>query len=346
MKEALFYTKLKNKIVQCQLCPKFCTLKPNERGYCNARENQDGKLISLVYGNIASIAIDPVEKKPLYHFFPGTMTYSIGTVGCSMHCLHCQNASLSQSHPEYIPAKTMTPKQVVQQAINNNCPSISYTYSEPMINVEFVLETSKIAKRKGLKNIIVSNGYVNPEPLTKLCPYIDAANIDLKAFTNKFYKEVSDAELEPVLKTLKLIKQKRTWTEITYLVIPTLNDNLQEIEQMCKWIKTNLNKKTPIHFTRFFPMYKLQKLPQTSIDLLRDIKELASKYLDYVYIGNISENINTYCHKCKKPIIERSLYTIKPKLKDSKCPFCSTKIPGKFTQRKRISKKFRVKEIR
>lgn len=286
MKEALYYKKLKKRVVQCQLCPRFCTLKTNQVGKCRVRQNIKGVLYSLVYNKACSIALDPIEKKPLYKFLPGTKTLSIATVGCNLSCMQCQNWEISQAYPtENLPETS--PKKIVELAIKEKCPSISYTYSEPTICYEYILKISKLAREKGIKNIIVSNGYINPEPLKELCKYIDAANIDLKAFTERFYKKICKASLKPVLESLKLLKEKNIHIEITNLLIPTLNDDPKEIEKMCKWIKENLGEKTPLHFSRFFPMYQLREIPITPIETLETAKQIGDKYLRYVYIGNV-----------------------------------------------------------
>ena len=285
MKEALYYKKLKDS-VQCQLCPHFCTLKENQFGICNVRQNIKGKLISQNYGRLISKGIDPIEKKPFYHFLPNTQTYSIATVGCNLKCLHCQNADISQANITDFQVPLTTPDEIVKEAAENNCKSISYTYTEPTIQYEFMLDTAKLAKKTKLKNCIVSNGYINPEPLKELCKYIDAANIDLKSFNKKFYKEICKAELKPVLNSLKILKQNNIHLEITNLIIPTKNDDLKEIDQMCKWIKDNLGD-IPLHFSRFFPMYKMLNFPPTTIETLKKAKEIAEKYLDNVHLGNI-----------------------------------------------------------
>ena len=330
MKEALYYKKLKNKIVQCQLCPKFCTLEPAKTGDCKARKNINGKLKSLVYPHPISIAIDPIEKKPLFHFLPSSTALSIGTTGCNLHCKFCQNADTSQANIGDYPTKKIKPKEIVRQAIKNNCKVIAYTYNEPTIFYEYVLETAKLAKKAGIKNIIVSNGYINQEPLKELCKYIDAANIDLKSFTEKFYKELTTASLQPVLETIKTLHKQRVWLEVTNLLIPTLNDKSNEIEKMCKWLSKNTSKNTPLHFSRFFPCYRLLDIKSTSTKLLMRAQKIAQKYLDYVYIGNIQtpKGENTYCPKCNKLLIERIGYLVtQNNLKNNKCE-CNTSIKG------------------
>lgn len=331
LKEALFYKKLKNKAVQCQLCPHKCALRLDQPGKCKVRRNIKGRLISENYGRLISANPDYIQKKPFYHFIPNTKTYSIATVGCNLACSHCQNWQISQSTVNDIPVPFTEPEEVVKKAIESDCKSISYTYTEPTIQIEFLIDTAKKAKKNKLKNTIVSNGFINPEPLKKLCKYIDAANIDLKAFNEEFYKENCFAKLEPILKSLKILKKNKIHLEITNLIIPTKNDDPKEIEEMCKWIKKNLGKDVPLHFSRFFPYYKSSHILPTKIETLKKAKEIASKYLNYVYLGNIllKEANNTYCPKCHKLLIERTqLDLIQNYLKKDKCPDCKTKIYG------------------
>ena len=540
MKEALFYKKLKNKIVRCELCPRFCVIEDGKRGNCCVRENIKGKLYSLVYGKPIAMNIDPIEKKPLYHFLPGTNTFSVGTAGCNLRCnfcfvpdtsvltekgvftleeifnkgfdekkidygfvrklnnpkaithkgitneiLHafkhdydgemmvikpnycpeikctldheffvskypakeeiikvkaqnlckgdylvvpkikdenkkieildiwdvlsdhkvrtnktprktasiidelllmkgkgatsreigkkfkenenyffvpihkiskenykgdvynievnndnsylanfvavgnCQNFEISQVSPENFNAPYVNPKEIVDKAIQNNCKSIAYTYNEPTIFYEFVLDTAKLARKHGLKNVLVSNGYINERPLKQLCKYIDAANIDLKAFSDEFYKRYTQSNLKPILNTLKILKKNKVHLEITNLIIPRLNDNKFEIDKMCRWIKNNLGKDAVVHFSRFFPNYKIYEYP-TSIKILNMAREIAKKYLNYVYIGNIheKEGANTFCPKCKNLLIKRLGFSvIENNIKNGICK-CGKQIEG------------------
>ncbi|TKJ17474.1 AmmeMemoRadiSam system radical SAM enzyme [Candidatus Woesearchaeota archaeon B3_Woes] len=329
--EALYYEKLRDKIVQCHLCPKKCIIKPDKFGNCNARQNIKGRLYSLVYGNLCSISIDPIEKKPLFHFMPGQQVFSIGTTGCNLHCQFCQNWTTSQIKPD-TKAKKFTPKQVVKEAIDSGCGIIAYTYNEPIIFYEFVLETAKLAKKKGIKNVIVCNGFINEEPLKELLPYLDAANIDLKSFEDRFYKEICDAWIQPVLNTLKMIHQSDTLLEITNLIIPKLNDNMEKIDEMCKWISSNLGNDVPLHFSAFYPCYQMEHLPPTSAEILLEAKKIAERNkLNYVYIGNLQlENQgNTYCPKCNQLLIERAQFNISQNnISNGKCKFCKQEING------------------
>jgi pyruvate formate lyase activating enzyme len=333
MKEADYYKKLKDENVQCILCPKNCVIKKDSYGFCNARKNIDGKLYSIVYSNPDAVHVDPIEKKPLYHFMPGSKALSIGTIGCNLECKHCQNWTMSRAKPEEIVTQNISPEEIVEIAVEKGCKIISYTYNEPTVFFEYMLDCAKIAKKKGIKNVIVSNGFINEEPLKELCEYIDGANIDLKAFNNKFYKDTCSAWLEPVLESLKILKQRKIWLEVTNLIIPTLNDDLKEIKKMCLWIKENLGTEVPLHFTAFYPCYKLLKIPGTNLEILKKARKIAlNTGIKYSYVGNVfaAEENNTYCPKCGKLLIERSGFSvIKNNIKNSKCS-CKEKIPGVF----------------
>ncbi|PIZ52564.1 AmmeMemoRadiSam system radical SAM enzyme [Candidatus Woesearchaeota archaeon CG_4_10_14_0_2_um_filter_33_10] len=333
MKEASYYKKLKNGNVQCFLCPKKCVIEKDSYGFCNARKNIDGKLYSAVYSNPCAVHIDPIEKKPLYHFMPGEKALSIGTIGCNLECKHCQNWTMSRAKPEGIVTQKISPEEIIEIAVEKGCGIISYTYNEPTVFFEYMLDCAKIAKKKGLKNTIVSNGFINEEPLKELCKYIDGANVDLKSFNNKFYKDICSAWLEPVLESLKILKQKNVWLEITNLIIPTLNDNIKEIGKMCIWIKENLGADVPLHFTGFYPCYKLLDIPKTSPEILKKARKIALKTgIKHSYVGNVfaAEENNTYCPKCGKLLIERSVFSIiKNNIKNSKCS-CGEQIAGVF----------------
>jgi len=287
MKEAMFYKKLGNS-VQCCLCPHNCMIMPGKRGICRARENKDGKLISLIYGKIVSAAIDPIEKKPLYHFLPGSKTYSIAAAGCNFRCLFCQNWEISQIKPEESSSRQFTPEDIVEKVKEADCESISYTYTEPTINYEFVIETAKLARENGLKNVIVTNGYINPEPLKKLCEYVDAANVDIKSFNEEFYNRICGGELKYVLDALKIMKSLGVHIETTTLLIPGQNGKISEIKKMCKWIFDELGENTPVHFSRAFPMYKMNNIEITPLKILEKAHDVAKKIrLKNVYVGNV-----------------------------------------------------------
>jgi len=330
-REALFYKRVKDNILQCELCPRYCVIKENEVGNCGVRKNINGKLYSLVYGKPVSANIDPIEKKPLYHFLPGSKSFSIGTVGCNFHCLNCQNYEISQAKFEEISHMDLPPKKVVEQTIKFKCKSISYTYTEPTVFYEYMLDSAKLAKKKNIKNVMVSNGFINEKPLLELCKYIDAANIDLKAFDDNFYKKICEARLEPVLNTLKILYNKKIWLEVTNLLIPKLNDKEKQIKELCLWIKENLDENVPLHFSRFFPMYKANGFQITSFESLENAYVIAKDIgLKYVYVGNIESNYeNTYCPNCDVLLIERSSFLVnKINIKNNKCSKCNKKING------------------
>ncbi|MEM4245006.1 MAG: AmmeMemoRadiSam system radical SAM enzyme [Candidatus Nanoarchaeia archaeon] len=333
-KEAKHYKKLKNMMVQCQLCPWYCTLKNRERGKCGVRENREGKLISLVYARPCSVNVDPIEKKPLYHFIPGSKSFSIGTTGCNLFCQYCQNYSTSRAKPEEIPTVKMEPESVVQNAINYGCKSVSYTYNEPTIFYEYVYDTARIARKKKIKNVMVTNGYINEKPLKELYKYIDGANVDLKGFTEEFYKKTCGVRLKPVLESLKLMRKTKTWIEITNLVIPGYNDDMKKIKEMCEWVKKSLGINTPLHFSRFYPCYEMYDVGITPIETLKEAYEIARKVgIKFVYLGNIGSEggySDTFCPKCGELLIKRGTYfgVEYNKIKNGRCSKCQEKIPG------------------
>ena len=300
-------------------------------GKCRIRKNINGKLYALTYNKPAVINIDPIEKKPLYHFLPGTKSLSIGMNGCNFSCENCQNWTLSQSGLGVYYSKEIKTDYIINQAQECKCPSISYTYSEPFVSWEYVYEIAKLARNKGIKNVTVSNGFINPVPLNKLCKYLDGSNIDLKSIDNEFYKKICGARLEPVLEAIKIMHKNKVWIELTNLLIPGLNTQEQEIKKLVNWIVENLGKNVPVHFTAFFPQYKLADLEPTDLETLRKAKKTAEDAgIKFVYVGNLpdKEGNNTYCPKCKKLLIERRGFSvIKNNLKGGKC-ICGEKIPG------------------
>lgn len=330
--KAKYYEKLDKDKVVCTLCPHACVLESGDMGLCNARKNENGELISLTYGKLIAVHIDPIEKKPLYHFKPNSQTFSIGSAGCNLHCQNCQNSSISQKSIFEHKYKEASPEQIVNWAIQNKCNSISYTYTEPTVFYEMVLETAKIAHQKGLQNIIVSNGFINQEPLLELIPFIDAANIDLKCFHDSIYHEITTARLQPVLQTLQTLKEKGVWLEITNLVIPGFTDDFKMIEQMCDWFVSSGFEDVPLHFSRFYPSYKMSDVLPTSKETLEKAYKIAKdKGLKYVYLGNIqTDKTNTYCPYCHAKIIERNGYQASAKSFKGKCPKCGKKINGVF----------------
>ncbi|RJP28229.1 MAG: AmmeMemoRadiSam system radical SAM enzyme [Candidatus Omnitrophota bacterium] len=330
--EALFYKKLENNAVQCLLCPRFCLIAENNRGFCRVRENKSGKLYSISYARPVAIHVDPIEKKPLFHFLPSSKAFSIATAGCNLRCQFCQNWEISQRNPDEIRYENLDPQQIVSMAVDSGSPVIAYTYTEPTIFYEYMLDTARLARQAGLKNVIHSAGFINEEPLRKLAKYLDAADIDLKAFNDDYYAKICGGSLEPVLNTLKVLKNENVHLEITTLILPGLNDNPDEIRAMCKWIKENLGADTPLHFSRFFPMYKLIALSPTPVSTLEKLRSIAMEEgLEYVYIGNVGGNAgeNTYCPKCKKTVIGRKGYFIEQiNVENGMCKFCKEKIAG------------------
>ncbi|MCC7572696.1 MAG: AmmeMemoRadiSam system radical SAM enzyme [Candidatus Methanofastidiosum sp.] len=325
MREALFYQK-EDENTRCLLCPHVCLIPPNERGKCRTRINLYGKLNTLVYGESDSeklyFHVDPVEKKPLYHFYPGSYSLSFGTPGCNLFCQNCQNYNLSQSTPSDIGDHFLKPNKIVELAKTYDCKSISYTYTEPTIFYEYLMDTSKIAKENDIKNIWVTNGFINPKPLKEALPYIDAMNIDLKAFSDEFYQNICGGRLNPVLETIKT-SFKITHIEITNLLIPTLNDSDEDIGKLVDFV-SNLSDDIPLHFSAYRPMYKMEIKP-TPTDTLYRAKEIAEKKLKYVYLGNVAANSDTFCPKCKSIVVKRN-YKVEINLVDEKCPICNTKI--------------------
>jgi len=327
-----YYIPLGDGDIQCVLCPKECVVAPGKRGYCEVRENRDGKYYSLVYGNPCAVHVDPIEKKPLFHVLPGTGSFSIATAGCNFDCKFCQNWEISQARPENTFNYDLPPKDVLRLARKYGCRSIASTYVEPTVFYEYMHDIGKLTRGTGILNICHSNGYINPEPLKDLCKYLDAACIDLKAFTETFYEDLSEGTLAPVLNTLKILRQEGVHAEIVNLVIPTKNDDMKMIEAMCLWIKKELGENAPIHFSRFHPMYRLKNLPPTPVSTLEEARKVAlSVGLEYVYIGNVPghEGENTYCPKCKQLLIKRTGYIISEvNLKEGKCKSCGKSITG------------------
>lgn len=332
--KALYYETLSKKKVKCLLCPRRCIITKGNRGFCRVRENRNGEYYTLVHSNPCAVHIDPIEKKPLFHFLPSTTALSLATAGCNFTCKNCQNWDISQANPDDTINFEISPEMMVNLALKYTTPTIAYTYTEPTVFFEYMLETAKIAKKKGVLNIYHSNGFINQKPLLELIPYLDGANIDLKAFSNEFYQNITGGTLYPVLETLKTLKKQGVWLEITNLVIPTKNDSESMIKELCQWVKENLGNDVPIHLSRFYPQYKLQNLPPTPIETLNNASEIARNIgLHYVYIGNVPgvPEENTYCPNCNKIVIERKGYNITAiNLKKSKCKFCKTEIAGRW----------------
>jgi pyruvate formate lyase activating enzyme len=334
MKEAWLYERLGEGRVRCHLCAHRCTIADGKRGICGVRENTGGTLYSLVYGKPISQAVDPIEKKPLFHFYPGSTSYSIATVGCNFRCSFCQNADISQMPRDQgrIDGRTVSPEQVVANAQAYGCKSISYTYTEPTVFFEYARDIAILAHRAGLANNYVTNGYMTCEMLEAFYPYLDAANVDLKAFRDEFYREQCGAHLQPVLDSLRLMKQQGVWVEVTTLIIPGLNDDRGELRELAHFIAGGLGAATPWHVSRFYPTYRLMdrsSTPETTLEAAHAIGKEAG--LRYVYVGNVAgaQGESTYCYNCGKRIIERVGFSVRGRhIKDGKCEFCGAAIDG------------------
>jgi pyruvate formate lyase activating enzyme len=321
--------------IMCRICPNECVLKEGEVSKCNNRKVNGSTLYTMAFGNPCSANIDPIEKKPLYHFLPGSRAFSIATAGCNLVCLNCQNWTISQTSPDKTRNYDLMPDRVVSETTRNKCRSIAYTYSEPMTFYEYTYETAILARKAEVRNIVKSNGYVNPEPLKKLCSVIDAANIDLKSFNESTYLKLTGGKLQPVLDSLKIYKDMGVWLEITNLVIPGWTDNIDEIYKMCKWLSDNGFRDTPLHFSRFHPTHKLQQLPPTPVEVLNNaVKTAVGEGINYVYTGNVigKEISDTKCHSCGTTLVTRMGFTITGNtITGSNCPKCGKSIPGVWT---------------
>jgi len=351
MKEVYLYKKLKDKKVQCQTCAHNCLVLPDNLGICGVRENKNGKLFALNYGKVIALNVDPIEKKPFFHFLPGTHSLSIATVGCNFRCLNCQNWDISQGFKEQasersevgdegkleganfidrkkeIPGENLSPKQIVDIALKNKLPSISYTYTEPVIFLEYALDTMKLARKAGIKNGWVSNGFLSPESAKLILPFLDAIRIDIKSFSDDFYKEVCGGRLQPVLDTAKMMKKSGVWVEIITLAIPTLSDSEEMFRDIANFIYKELGPETPWHITQFSGVisWKLQDLPETKVETLKKAYEIGkSAGLKYVYTGNVPgmPSEDTFCPKCNTLVIDRTGYMISRHDKQGKCPKC------------------------
>ena len=334
MKEALLYEKLEDKKVKCNLCNHLCLIADTKRGICGVRENRAGALYTLVYGKAIASHVDPIEKKPLFNFYPGSTAYSIATVGCNLRCLHCQNYDISQGPREggEIAGEKLEPEEIVRQALSYGCKSISYTYTEPTIFFEYALDTMKLAQSAGLKNNFVTNGYMTPEALQMLKPYLDAANVDIKGFSEEHYEKICGAKLKPVLENLKLMKSLGIWVEVTTLVIPGLNDSDEILKKIADFV-LSVGEETPWHISAFYPTYKMLDRPRTPVATLQRGREIGLKAgLRYVYSGNVpgEKGENTFCYACGKLLISRfGFQVVKNKIKNSHCPHCNAKIDGR-----------------
>lgn len=328
MHKAMFWHKKENGLIFCELCPKGCSIREGHKGFCRVRQNNEDVLYTLNYGQVSSYALDPMEKKPLYHFYPGTLVLSLGTLGCNLRCGFCQNWEIAQGDPQTL---ELSPRRVVdlafeQRAKGIDCTGIAYTYSEPFMWYEFVYDTARLAQQAGLKNVMVTNGYVREEPLKKLLPYIDAMNIDVKGFTDKYYQKNCVGRLAPVIRTVEIVQQT-AHVEITTLLVPGLNDTPEEISELVDWV-AGMNADMPVHFSRYFPNYKFD-LPPTPVETMQRAYKIASRKLNYVYLGNIGDPTtqNTYCPNCGRLLIKRGGYQTEIQgLKGKNCKDCGQAI--------------------
>jgi len=324
VKEAQYYTSSRKGYVTCTLCPNYCKIAPAREGRCGVRRNMEGKLYSLNYQEVTGYALDPIEKKPLYHYYPSKMILSFGTKGCNFSCLGCQNWNISQNPDAH--SETISPGEAVQMAVDRNSFAIAYTYSEPLIWYEYVLETAKLARERGIKNVLVTNGYINEGSLLQLMPFIDAMNIDVKSMDEDFYANYCKGKFKPVLRTAELASRS-CHVEITYLIVPTMNDYESNIVRLRDWISSRLSPKTPLHFSRYFPHYKMT-VEATPLRLMFKAKEIAQEKLEYVYLGNVDEEANrTTCRQCGTILVNRWGYcTITEGIEFNRCKKCGSKV--------------------
>ena len=334
--EALFWEKLEDNKIKCVLCPRECEVADVERGYCGVRENRDGRYQTLVYGALCSANVDPIEKKPLFHYLPNTTAFSIATAGCNIECKFCQNWQISQFRPEQVRSRLIPPQMLATMCRSRACPTIAYTYSEPVIFYEYMHDAAAAAREQGIGSVMISNGYIQEKPLRQLCRQLTGVKIDFKAFSEKFYADSCAGKLKPVLETLEVLKDIGIWFELVILVIPTLNDAPDEIEQMSNWVVRHLGPDVPMHFTRFHPTYRMKNLPRTPVPTLERCRRIAlDAGVHYVYAGNVPMHPgeNTYCHGCRNELIRRVGFRVTAnRIKNGKCPKCDTPIPGVWTQ--------------
>ena len=329
---ARFWRKLPGNVVQCELCFRNCTIAEGQRGYCRVRENRGGRLYTLVYGRLAGFDLATIEKEPMYHVLPGHRNLGVFTAGCNFRCSFCHNWHVATKGPEEVRSLPLPPDELVGMALEKGCRSISFTINEPTVFYEYMYDTAAIAREKGLITLFHTNGAMNREPLKELLRQMDAVCVDLKGFTGQFFRETSFSELEPVLETLKTVKEAGVWFEIVNLMIPTLNDDLAQTREMCRWIKENLGEEVPVHFNRFFPAYKLTRLPPTPIETLEKAREIAiEEGLRYVTIGNVPghEFNSTYCPMCNNTLVKRVHFSVlENNIEDGRCRYCGHRIPG------------------
>lgn len=330
--EVMFYRGLEGDKVECQVCPRKCRIADQERGFCGNKENRGGRYYTLVHSRACAVQVDPIEKKPFFHFLPGSFSFSIAAAGCNMECQFCQNWQIAQFRPEQIRSVFLPPEEVVRRAKETSCQSIAYTYSEPVSFYEYMFDTAVEGQKQGVRSVVVTNGYINEEPLRRLCDHVAAVKVDLKAFTESFYKEICRGELKPVKETLIRLNRWKIWTEIVVLLVPGQNDKPAEIREMAKWVREELSPDVPLHFTRFHPAYRMQDLPPTPVATLERCAAIGKEEgLHFVYIGNVPghSDENTRCPACNQIVISRKGFGILNKnLREGRCGFCGVPIPG------------------
>lgn len=318
--------------VGCRLCPRRCRIPEGGRGFCRVRENSGGTLYTLSYGHPCAVHLDPIEKKPFFHFLPGTASLSLSTVGCNMTCLFCQNWQISQSSPEDLPERFVDPETIARRAVSAGAGSIAFTYGEPVVFYEYMMDIARAGRELGSRSVVVSNGFIEERPLRELCRSVDAIKVDLKAWNPDYYREVCGARLEPVLRSLEIIASEDVWLEIVYLVVPTLNDDPDEIAGMADWIRQTLGEQVPVHLSRFFPTYRMKNLPPTPVSTLDRAWEICRQAgLRHVYTGNVpgGGRETTYCPVCGREVVERSGYRVREvHLEDGRCAYCSAEVSG------------------
>ncbi|KCZ73678.1 pyruvate-formate lyase-activating enzyme [Candidatus Methanoperedens nitroreducens] len=331
VKKGVLFDPLPDNRARCNICEQRCRILEGRLGFCGTRKNINGKIHTIIYNTISSEAVDPIEKKPLYHFLPGTLSYSLGSIGCNFRCEHCQNWNISQIRLDQAYTKEITPEQAIRRALAAGSKSISWTYNEPAIWHEYTYDSAVLAKEAGLKTVYVTNGYITPEALERISPYLDAYRVDIKSFSDSFYRKICSARLAPVLASTRLAKELGMHVEVITLIIPGRNDSPEEITQLVKWLHDNLGTDVPIHFTRFYPMYKMEDANPTPVETLEMAHDIAKREgLRFVYLGNVPGHRyeNTYCPECNALLIDRTGYIISEyNIKDNKCPRCGEEIP-------------------
>ncbi len=336
IREAAYYEQLPGNRVRCLVCPRKCVVGDGQRGYCRVRENIGGRYYTIVYGRVCARHIDPIEKKPLFHFLPGTTAYSIATVGCNMACKFCQNWEISQEKPENVGAMNLPPGSIANEAKRWRAPTIAYTYTEPTVFYELMIDSAREGHTKGIRSVMISAGYINEEPLRELAAELDAIKVDLKAHSDDFYTDVCSTSLQPVLDTIVRVKESGTWLELVNLIIPTLNDDEEAVARLCKWVLENVGDEVPIHFTRFYPTYRLKNLPPTPVGSVEKAREIAlDSGIKFPYVGNVPAGHpgeSTYCPSCGEAVVKRVGYSVQSiNIKDGRCAKCGTAIPGVWT---------------